>query len=64
LFDPPGKIALAFQDVNPNVIPATVILDRSGRIAAVFRKRVTAIELETVVRDIAAEQPEKGVAGG
>lgn len=64
LFDPPGKVALAFQEVNPNVIPTTVVLDRSGRVAAVFRKRVTTIELETVVRDIAAEPAERAVAGG
>jgi thiol-disulfide isomerase/thioredoxin len=64
LFDPPGKTALAFQDVNPNVIPTTVVLDRQGRIAAVFRKVVTSIELETVVREIAAEPTDAAVTGG
>lgn len=55
LFDPAGRVALAFAGVNPNVLPVTLILDRQGRVAAVFRKAVTAEELEPVIRQIAAE---------
>jgi peroxiredoxin len=55
LFDPAGKVALAFRDVAPSTIPTTVIVDRSGRVAAVFRKSVTQEELEPVVRQVAAE---------
>ncbi len=55
LFDPPGKIAIAFRDVPPNTIPATIVIDRKSRIAAVFRKAVLRDELEPVVRKIAAE---------
>ena len=64
LFDPAGKVSLALRDVNPNVIPTTVVVDRQGRAAAVFRKRVSAIELETVLRKIAAEPADPAVAGG
>jgi len=55
LFDPPGRIALKFRAVPPNTIPATIVIDRDGRIAAVFRKGVLREELQPVVRKIAAE---------
>jgi peroxiredoxin len=55
LFDPPGRIALKFRSVPPNTIPATIVIDRDGRIAAVFRKGVLREELLPVVRGIAAE---------
>jgi thiol-disulfide isomerase/thioredoxin len=55
LFDPPGRVALAFRQVNPSVIPTTVVLDRQGTVAAVFRKAITQTELEPVVRATAAE---------
>ena len=64
LSDPPGRVVLAFQGVNPNVIPTTVVVDRTGRVAAVFRKAVTLTELVTVVRGIAAEPAGQAVAGG
>ncbi|WP_190255420.1 TlpA family protein disulfide reductase [Dactylosporangium sucinum] len=59
LFDPPGRIALAFTDVPPNTIPATVIIDRRGRVAVVLRKAVTQRELEPLVRQV-AEEPAAG----
>jgi peroxiredoxin len=55
LFDPAGRVALAVNDVPPNVVPVTVVLDRRHRVAAVFGKRVTRYELEPVIREIAAE---------
>jgi thiol-disulfide isomerase/thioredoxin len=55
LYDPPGKVVLGFRDVPPNVVPATVLLDRRLRVAAVFRKRVTGRELEAAVRALASE---------
>ncbi len=54
LYDPPGKVVLGFRDVPPNVVPATVLLDRGLRIAAVFRRRVTGRELDAAVRALAA----------
>ncbi|MEU8263144.1 TlpA disulfide reductase family protein [Micromonospora sp. NPDC048999] len=56
LFDPPGRMALQFREVPPAVIPATVILDRQGRIAVVFRKAIVQTELEPVVMQLATEQ--------
>lgn len=55
VFDPPGKVALAFREVPPNTIPATTVIDRKGRIAAVFRKAVSQDELAPVIRKVAAE---------
>lgn len=54
LFDPPGKLALAF-DVPPNTLPATLIIDRQGRIAVVVRSSVRADDLKTLVAKVAAE---------
>ena len=56
LFDPPGKVALAFRSVPPSTIPATMILDRKGRVAAVIRRSVLASELRPMVTKVAAEK--------
>ncbi|GAA2369007.1 TlpA family protein disulfide reductase [Dactylosporangium salmoneum] len=55
IFDPSAALALEF-DVPPNSIPATLVIDRSGRIAAVLRSEVDQALLEPVVRDLLAEQ--------
>jgi thiol-disulfide isomerase/thioredoxin len=55
LFDPPSRLALAF-DISPTTIPATVILDRDGRVAVVIRSAVTQDQLRPIVERIAAEQ--------
>ncbi len=55
LHDAPGKIAISFRDVPPSTIPATIVIDRKGRIAAVFREAVLHAELNRVVRDVATE---------
>jgi len=51
-FDPPGKVALAFRVVPPNTIPATIILDKQGRIAAVQRRAVLAGQLRPMVEKV------------
>ncbi|MFB9234967.1 TlpA family protein disulfide reductase [Plantactinospora siamensis] len=56
LYDPGSKVALGFQ-VPPNATPATVVLDRAGRIAVVIRKPVRAEDLRPIVDRIAAEPP-------
>jgi thiol-disulfide isomerase/thioredoxin len=43
LYDPAGRVALRFERVPPSTIPATVLLDRRGRIAALFVDRPTAL---------------------
>ncbi|MGW0432520.1 TlpA disulfide reductase family protein [Micromonospora sp. NPDC003197] len=55
LFDPASRLALAF-DPPPNVTPATIILDREGRIAVVLRKPVRQDGLQPLVERVAAEQ--------
>ena len=54
LFDPPGRIALAFK-VTAALTPTTLVLDRHGRIAATKRGGTTADQLRPVVERIAAE---------
>ncbi|MEV1107758.1 TlpA disulfide reductase family protein [Micromonospora sp. NPDC049751] len=56
LFDPPSKLALSL-DIPPNTVPATVVLDREGRVAVVIRAAVTQEGLRPVVDRIAAEKP-------
>jgi thiol-disulfide isomerase/thioredoxin len=54
IFDEPGKVALGFA-VPPQSIPATVIIDRQGRIAAVAYQYVLRATLEPAVTQLAAE---------
>jgi thiol-disulfide isomerase/thioredoxin len=54
LFDPAGRLALSFA-VPPASIPTTIIIDRSGRIAAVQLGAVFADRLEPLIRTLAAE---------
>jgi len=57
LFDSAGRVALQLKAAPPNAIPATIVIDRKGRIAAVFRKGLLDDELQPVVEKIAAEKP-------
>ncbi|MFG2047688.1 TlpA family protein disulfide reductase [Micromonospora sp. NPDC048935] len=59
LFDPSSRLALDL-DIPPNTVPATVVLDREGRIAVVIRRAVTKDELMPFVERIAAEKPASG----
>jgi thiol-disulfide isomerase/thioredoxin len=56
LFDPAGRAALGFRDVPPNTTPATLVIDRQGRIAAVYRKALLREELAPVVDKVVAER--------
>jgi thiol-disulfide isomerase/thioredoxin len=55
IFDPSASLAQNFA-VPPNSIPATLVIDRAGRIAAVIRMQVDQKLLEPIVRDLVAEQ--------
>ena len=55
LFDPSGRLALQFTDVPPNTIPATIVIDRKQRIAAVFRQELTADVLLPAITDVVGE---------
>jgi thiol-disulfide isomerase/thioredoxin len=54
VFDPASRLALEF-DLPPNAVPATIVLDRHGRIARVIRSAVQKDSLEPVVAEVAAE---------
>lgn len=55
VFDPPGQYALDFK-VPPTTLPTTLIIDRQGRIAAVYRKSLLRDELVPAISTIAAER--------
>lgn len=55
LFDPAGKISLAFSDVPPSAIPSTLIIDREGRIAAITRRDIRKADLQPLVEQVVAE---------
>ncbi|RKR89675.1 thiol-disulfide isomerase/thioredoxin [Micromonospora pisi] len=61
LFDSGNRVALNFE-IPPNSTPATIVLDRDGKIAAVFRKPVLQSMLQPVVARVAAEKPATGGA--
>ncbi|WBB56067.1 TlpA disulfide reductase family protein [Verrucosispora sp. WMMD573] len=54
IFDPGSRLALD-MDIPPNTIPATIVLDREGRIATVVRAAVRQEGLQPIVERIAAE---------
>ena len=49
LFDPRGEVALAFRDYPANAIPSTIVLDRQGRVAAVYTAVVSEADLRAVL---------------
>ncbi|MGI8651734.1 MAG: TlpA family protein disulfide reductase [Geodermatophilaceae bacterium] len=55
IFDPRGEVALAFRDYPANAIPSTIILDRDGRVAAVYVSVVEAEELMRVLETLVAQ---------
>jgi len=54
IFEPTGRVALQFPDV-PTTLPATLVIDRLGRIAALIRVSIKDSELRPIVDRIAAE---------
>jgi thiol-disulfide isomerase/thioredoxin len=55
VFDPGGRTALDFAKVPPTAIPSTLIVDRSGRIAALYTRALVREDLESAVRKVAEE---------
>jgi peroxiredoxin len=55
LYDPRGEVALAFRDYPANAIPSTIVLDRDGRVAAVYTAAVKADDLRTVLGRVVEE---------
>lgn len=57
IYDPSMRTLMALGGMFPtSTIPATLVLDRRHRVAAVFLRALLAQDLEPVVRRIAAEQ--------
>ena len=55
LYDPRGQVALAFRDYPANAVPSTIVLDRRGRVAAVYTGEVRQDDLRTVLAQLTAE---------
>ncbi|CAN5372867.1 hypothetical protein BH09ACT10_BH09ACT10_03830 [soil metagenome] len=61
LFDPNGTQLVKFSKTIPiNAVPSTVIVDRSGRVAARVVGRVRYSTLSGLVRDVMAEADTSG----
>ena len=56
LYDPRGEVALAFRGYPANAIPSTIVLDRKGRVAAVYTGTVTTENLRTVLDRLLGEK--------
>jgi peroxiredoxin len=55
IYDFDGKVSLQF-DVTQTSTPATLIIDRDGRIAMAIRQATTVTQLEPLVEKIASEK--------
>ncbi|TYP89635.1 TlpA family protein disulfide reductase [Blastococcus xanthinilyticus] len=55
LHDPRGEVALAFRDYPANAIPSTIMLDRQGRVAAVYTAEVSQEDLRATLDLLLAE---------
>ena len=56
LYDPRGEVALAFRDYPANAIPSTIVLDREGRVAAVYTGEVAQDDLRSVIGLLVGEE--------
>jgi peroxiredoxin len=56
VYDPRGEVALAFRDYPANAIPSTIVLDRDGRVAAVYTGEVSRDDLRAVLDRLLAEE--------
>ena len=55
LYDPDGRVLLAFRGLAPQLPPTTIILDKQGRIAARFIGGVTKAQLSGPVQVLVKE---------
>lgn len=55
IFDPRGEVSLTFRDYPPAAIPSTILLDRDGRVAAVYVGAVSQDTLRAVIDALLAE---------
>lgn len=55
IFDPRGEVSLRFQNFPANAIPATIVIDRAGRVASLFPRPLREEDLLPVVLRLAEE---------
>jgi peroxiredoxin len=55
LYDPKGEVALAFRDYPATAVPSTIVLDRDGRVAAVYTSEVRPDDLRAVLDSVMGE---------
>lgn len=55
LFDPRGDVALAFRGFPANAVPSTILLDRQGRVAAVYTAAVPGDDLRSALSALLQE---------
>ena len=56
LYDPTGAVTLRFRGLTPRAFPYTILLDKQGRVAAVYPVPLLREDLEPVVLRLAAER--------
>lgn len=56
MFDPRGEVALAFRGFPANVVPTTILIDRSNRVAAVYIATVSESDLREALDHLLAER--------
>ncbi|MGY1916199.1 TlpA family protein disulfide reductase [Blastococcus sp. SYSU DS0973] len=56
IYDPRGEVALAFRDYPATAVPSTIVLDREGRVAAVFTAEVSQEDLRSTLDLLLAEE--------
>ncbi|WP_346620194.1 TlpA disulfide reductase family protein [Blastococcus montanus] len=55
IYDPRGEVALAFRDYPATAVPSTILLDREGRVAAVYTAEVSQEDLRSTLDLLTAE---------
>jgi len=55
LFDPQGRVALRFSQVPPTAFPATLILDKDGKVAVLILTTVSRDGLTSLLKQIGTE---------
>ena len=55
LFDPSGKTVQRFRDLRVNAFPFTIVIDKQGKVAAVYPRPLLREDIEPVVTRLAAE---------
>lgn len=56
LFDPRGEVAMSFRGLQADVVPSTILLDRAGRVAAVYPAVAPAEALRGALDQLLAEE--------